>query len=38
MCFEETASTKKCAFTLECEFLNHGQRYPTGWTGFEQIE
>lgn len=38
MGFKETASTKKGAFTLECESLNHAQQYPMGWTGFKQIE
>lgn len=38
MCFKETASTKKGAFTLEREYLNHAQQYPTGQTGIKQIE
>lgn len=38
MCFKETAGTKKGAFTLECESLNHSQQYPTGFKQMNSTE
>lgn len=38
MCFKETAGTKKGAFTLECESLNHAQQYPTGFKQMNSTE